>query len=364
MGYSVWMLEKGNITVSDGASLDGITQGDGSHLVGRSITLDSNDWLETRVRDNDGFFDDNDNDQHLDGHQQIDGANYTPGTKVEAEYRLTLQDPSTGETWDVLGYNVNNSSPAYGTVEGLAFVGPSGGFPPVGVPLTVTQASEGPNFSGQPRVAADDLVSPACFVAGTLIETPDGPLAVERLRAGDRVVTADHGPQTVRWAGSVHVSPQRLARAPAFHPVLIRAHALGPGRPRRDLRVSQQHRILIDDWRAELMFGTASVLAPAAHLIDGRGIDIDRRGAAVCYVHICFDRHEIVDAEGLAAESLRPGPQALASLPAPARAELLALFPRLVAIPDVPAAAARPMLRRPEARVLARRKPAGATAPA
>ena len=118
------MLEKSNVTVSDGGSLDGVTQGDGSHLVGKTITLNAPSWVETFVSDDDATFDDNDGSQTLSGAQTIDGATYASGTRVEAEYRLTLTDPSTGESWQVIGYNVVNSGTSYATIEGLAFVGP------------------------------------------------------------------------------------------------------------------------------------------------------------------------------------------------------------------------------------------------
>jgi len=141
--YSVWILEALNISVSGGKSLDGITQGDGSHLPGETITLENGNWLETSIKDNDRNFDDNDN-QRLQGDQTINGTNYGNNTKVEAEYSLTLQDPDTGETYEAVSYNVNDSSPAYGTVEGLAFLGPPQGWPPVGKPLNVIDARQGP----------------------------------------------------------------------------------------------------------------------------------------------------------------------------------------------------------------------------
>lgn len=104
-------------------SLDGITRGDGSHLMGQTITLKSSDWQQVAIKDGDTDFDDNDHNQRLDGPQTIDGTTYGRNTRVEAEYRLTVED-SDGNTYEVLAFNVDNSSPAYGTVEGRAFVGP------------------------------------------------------------------------------------------------------------------------------------------------------------------------------------------------------------------------------------------------
>ena len=142
-----------------------------------------------------------------------------------------MRDPDTGDTWDVLGYNVNNSSPAYGTVEGLAFVGPPGGFPPVGRDLEVTAAFEGPGTRQQPDIEAGDLASPPCFTQGTRILTPSGLRPVEDLAPGDLVITRDAGPQPIRWTGRVVIDAARLRREPACRPVHIAANAFGPGRP-------------------------------------------------------------------------------------------------------------------------------------
>ncbi|MGI1663377.1 Hint domain-containing protein [Palleronia sp. KMU-117] len=329
MAYTIWMLEKVNIAVSGGGSLDGITQGDGSHLPGRTITLLSNDWIETQIADNDPNFDDNDTSQRLQGAQTINGVLYPNNTIVEAEYLITLRDPSTGITYRAIGYNVNNSSPAYATIEGLAFVGGQGGFPPVGVPLVVVSASEGPGSSGIPAINAGNVAFPICFGAGTCIATPAGDRRVETLRPGDAVLTRDHGAQILRWVGVTRVDADRLAAAPAFRPVRIRQDAFGAGAPARDTLLSQQHRLLMTGWRAELLFGEGEVLVAARHLVDGGGVKIACDVTSVIYVHLMFDDHEVVFANGLEAESFRPGPAAIDGLDAALRDEILALFPDL-----------------------------------
>ena len=351
--YNVWMLEASNITVGGGQSLSGISQGDGSHLVGETIRLDSNDWLETNIRDggNDSNFDDSDGNQRLDGSQTIDGTTYGNNTRVEAEYRLILSDPDTDETWEVLGYNVNNSNPAYGTVEGLAFVGPPGGFPPVGRDLVVTDAFEGPGRSGQPSYDAIDLATPPCFTPGTLIRTGAGYVPVEDLRPGDRVETRDVGPQPLVWVGSVTLSAQDLRRHPEFQPVRIRAHAFGAGYPARDLLVSPQHRILLRGWQAELYHGTPEVLAAAVHLINGRSVSRAPCPYGIRYLHIMCEAHQIIRVEGLETETFLPGEAALAGVPEETLAELLALFPDLAAPEAIPRPA-RPILRGWEARIM------------
>lgn len=105
--FSIFMLGESQISISGGAQLDGVTQGDGSHLVGQTITLNSNAWNEVNIRDNDRNFSDNDSIQRLDGAQDIDGTTYANNTRVEAEYGLTLTDGVN--YWQVVGFNVNNS---------------------------------------------------------------------------------------------------------------------------------------------------------------------------------------------------------------------------------------------------------------
>lgn len=185
-----------------------------------------------------------------------------------------------------------------------------------------------------------------CFVAGTQIATPDGLRAVETLRPGDLVLTQDAGPQPLRWVGQRSVEAQG-----SFAPVRIAAGAYGA---ERDLLLSPQHRVLVRDPVAELLFGDAEVLVAAKDLVDDRRVTIVE-GGHVDYVHILFDCHHIVFSEGLASESFLPGPQVLGSMEAAVQAEICALFPEID--PETGegyAPAARRMLRSFEARVLQR----------
>lgn len=350
--YSVWMLGQSNITISGGQSLDGITQGDGTHLVGETLRLNNNDWQQTFLRDNpsDTTFDDNDGNQRLDGTQTIDGVSYPDGVRVEAEYRLTVRDPD-GNTYDALGYNVNEPghSPSYGTVEGLTFVG---GFPPIGVDLEVIAAFEGPGDFGQPAIDVSELAAPPCFTPGTQILTDRGYVPVEDLKVGDGVRTRDAGVQRLCWVGEVALSAHDLQSRPEFQPVLIRANALGDGRPARDMLVSPQHRILVRNWMAELHFGIPEVLIAAQHLINEDTITRGSRDHGVRYLHILCDAHHIIWADGLETETFLPGPQSLGAIPEATRNEVLALFPDLKHHTRPAFDPARPMLRAWEARMI------------
>lgn len=173
----------------------------------------------------------------------------------------------------------------------------------------VTQSSQVPVTS----------FGPPCFVAGMLIETATGPRAIETLRLGDLVCTRDNGLQPVRWIGS-----RQVTGLGDFAPVRFAPGALGNTRA---LMVSPQHRMLLGGWQAELLFGTSEVLVVARHLVDGTAV---RRVPMrqVSYVHLMFDRHEIIASDGVPSESFHPGDYLLNG-DREMRAELVALFPDL-----------------------------------
>ena len=167
-----------------------------------------------------------------------------------------------------------------------------------------------------------------CFTPGTTIDTNRGAVAVEHLVVGDRVLTRDNGFQTVRWAGAKSLGTADLQANPSLQPVLIRQGALGHGLPLADMRVSPQHRMLLTGARAELLFGEAEVLAPALYLVGIPGVErtICQR---VSYLHVMFDQHEIICANGAWSESFQPGDRAMAGLGAETCAELVTIFPEL-----------------------------------
>lgn len=168
-----------------------------------------------------------------------------------------------------------------------------------------------------------------CFVRGTLIETEQGMRPIEELRAGDRVVTRDNGIKEIRWIGATRLCAKTLAENPRLRPVRIRAGALGHNTPSTDLLVSPQHRIMVRSTIAQRMFGAMEVLVAAKQLCQLEGVDIAEDVTEVEYYHFLFDQHEVVNSNGAASESLFTGPQALKSVGAAAREEILALFPEL-----------------------------------
>lgn len=187
-------------------------------------------------------------------------------------------------------------------------------------------------------------LGPACFLPGTAIETAEGPRAIEDLSQGDLVLTRDRGPQPIRWV-SRRVRDGRGADAP----VRIMAGALGNA---RDLYVSPQHRMVVGGWRAELMFGEVEVLVAAHHLINGDTIHIAPM-PEVTYLHLLFDRHEVIYAEGVPTESFDPAGDLALSDPE-IRRQVFSHLPGLARRDLTPPPMARPAAREYEARVIFR----------
>lgn len=175
----------------------------------------------------------------------------------------------------------------------------------------------GTDFTGL-RLADVICVS---FAAGTLITRPGAaPEAIEMLRPGDLVLTRDHGPQPVRWIGKA-----TLRAAGSFAPVVISAGTLGN---LGDLVVSPHHRIFLYQRGTRRLGGTPEVLVQAKHLVDGDRV-WRREGGFAEYYSLVFDRHEIIFAEGIPAESLMVNEETVRLLPDDLADDLRARFPGL-----------------------------------
>ncbi len=151
-----------------------------------------------------------------------------------------------------------------------------------------------PTETGQMAIAAgaEAALGVACYCAGTLILTDRGEVAVEDLAIGDGVVTAGGAVRPVRWLGRRSYAGRFLAGRRALLPVRLRAGCLGDGLPRRDLRVSPDHAMLLD-----------GLLVPARCLVNGATIVREAGAAAVEYFHVELDSHDAILAEGAASET-------------------------------------------------------------
>jgi autotransporter passenger strand-loop-strand repeat protein len=133
--------------------------------------------------------------------------------------------------------------------------------------------------------------TPPCFRHGTRLLTDNGEVAVEALTIGDRVVTWSGAFAPVVWIGYRHVDCVRHPNPKQVWPIRVASDAFEPGQPCRDLFLSPDHAVFVD-----------GLLIPIRHLINGTTIaqvQVDE----VTYYHIELDRHDVLLAEGLPAES-------------------------------------------------------------
>ncbi len=165
-----------------------------------------------------------------------------------------------------------------------------------------------------------DYADVTCFGAGTLIDTPKGQRRIDDLSEGDLICTHNAGTQAIEWIGKSTVKANA-----DLAPVIISKGALGNT---RDIVLSPNHAVLIQDWRAEMFIGTDAALIRAKDLVNGDTI-YRRRQPEITYLHVLLRGHHIVKTSGLLSESFYPGPEALKALSPAARCEIIRRFPAL-----------------------------------
>ncbi|MFP4327680.1 MAG: Hint domain-containing protein [Paracoccaceae bacterium] len=201
----------------------------------------------------------------------------------------------------------------------------------------------------EPERARQSFAQVACvsFTRGTRITLASGAQApIETLRPGDRVLTRDAGPQEIRWIG------QSTTRAVGdFAPIVVSAGTLNNT---GDLVVSPDHRLFIYQRQDALGAGRPELLIRARHLVNGRSV-YRQPGGFVEYFQLLFDTHQIIFAEGIAAESLLIDSRTEPVLPEDLRRAMSNLLPGHARAPHLDFEVQEALLRHPDAAALLRR---------
>ncbi len=187
--------------------------------------------------------------------------------------------------------------------------------PDASTPLVVGQSYTRQGAAGN----VDNEVVP-CFTSGTMIKTINGEVPIENLEVGDLVLTLDSGFRPIRWIGSKTIKVSKNNAPVVFEKGVIGNDA--------KLSVSPNHRMLLKSVNAELLFGTYETLVPAKHLTMMQGVRREHP-KTITYIHILFDHHHIIYANGSLSESFHPGNEALNALDIETRNEVLEIFPEL-----------------------------------
>lgn len=167
-----------------------------------------------------------------------------------------------------------------------------------------------------------------CFSTGTLITTLKGEIAIEELAIGDRIVTRDHGLQTLRRISRRDFDYAQIGERTHLAPIVVLAGALDQSLPERDMLVSPNLRVLATTNALPMGAMGRDRLVAIKALVDSKSV----RGCSVLgvsYVHLEFDAHETVLANGAWFECFHPTDASLGSAGNAQRTELFELFPDL-----------------------------------
>lgn len=165
----------------------------------------------------------------------------------------------------------------------------------------------------------------SALLRGTPVERADGQVVpVEDLAPGTALRGIDGDDVQLRWCGTLSVTTDAETA-----PVVMEPGAIGND---ATLLISPDTRILLEDWRAEVMCGSRQVLVAARDLVDGQAIRRRAPGHAQYYLLLC-DRHQIIRAAGAWIDSLRVTTASFAALREDHRAEVLRIFPNITQQP-------------------------------
>ncbi len=207
----------------------------------------------------------------------------------------------------------------------------------------IAPQTQAPSSSAKQGYDFARLKTYAGITKGTLIRTPEFDVPVEKLRINDIVMTVDNGPQPIRWINKIS-----LAADGPYAPVVINDRALGNV---GTLIVAPDFRVVLKGWRSAKVAGAKEVFAAAQHLVNDRDIKRHYR-PRVTYYHLAFDKHEVIEANGVATESLHPEVTPYQTLPEEIRNELRGLYPDAAEQPNSFGPLARPEVKPYEARLI------------
>ncbi|MBB2163971.1 hypothetical protein HLH26_05360 [Gluconacetobacter sp. 1b LMG 1731] len=264
------------LNVTSGAVVSGLTAVAPYGNVGPTINVSAGGTIE--------------NSYTANGYLNVYSGGVTQNNTYESEVTNILSGGSSTNDVFTESYMSGWTS---GMLNGTAFAGGDG-------TASVTVAAGGsisaPTVVNQALTVNKGASYEACFLAGTMIRTPTGDVAVEELSTGDTILAYVDGQpvaRTIVWAGMarVHVRP-RPAGDEAGWPLRIVKDAFADGVPYKDMLITSEHCLFFD-----------GAFVPARMLVNGQSIFYDRSIPAYAYYHIETEGHAVVMADGVLTES-------------------------------------------------------------
>ena len=203
------------------------------------------------------------------GTATFDAGNSTP-TELVFDYTVLGGQSTTSLTTSALGVSLNGASIEDASANDVNFAGAQNA-----APLSTIEVNIAP-----------------CYCPGTLIKTQRGQKRVEKLKIGDKVMTASGMARRIKWIGRRSYGGRFVMGRKDILPVCIKAGALEDDVPKRDLWISPNHAMYLD-----------GLLIEAKDLINGVSIAQAEWVEKVEYFHIELDTHDVIVAEGALSES-------------------------------------------------------------
>lgn len=173
------------------------------------------------------------------------------------------------------------------------------------------------------------------FTRGSLIETEQGPVAVEDLLPGDRIRTHDGRCMTLIWKGSTTLVPSRSGAKGRSHRLTsIMADSFGMQKPMSTVIAGPSARLLQTPHHLRAEANGRKLLTPVSEFQDGMGVFESAPPTPVELFHICLARHAVIKVGGLEFETYHPGTQSLRLVSHAMRSLYLNMFPHITQLTD------------------------------
>ncbi|MBS1054873.1 Hint domain-containing protein [Gluconobacter kondonii] len=135
-----------------------------------------------------------------------------------------------------------------------------------------------------------------CFLAGSLIRTPDGEIPVEDIVPGDNIIAYVNGSEEIRqviWTTQSYCDVQpHFSDDLSGYPVRILRGAIADGVPSKDMLITAEHCLFLN-----------GKFIPSRMLVNKRSIFYDKSITSYDYYHIETQQHSVIMADGMLTES-------------------------------------------------------------
>lgn len=147
----------------------------------------------------------------------------------------------------------------------------------------------------------------SAFAHGTIIATEHGPVAVEDLEPGMRILTMNDTAEPLVWVGAMTLMPRSNDLPNGGSLTRIMSDSYGIGRPQSDLMAGPGARLLLRRPARFSVSGDERPLTPASKLADGMNAIEIAPPTPVTVYHLCLPKHAIISANGMDVDSFHPG---------------------------------------------------------